>query len=128
MPGDRITPGRAVRCVRCQTEWAPLAAVAEVEPEPDEEIAPEPDAPRAAGRPHRFRQAVATPAISDEGNAADAAESPPVPGLRSAALPLAWAGSILVLAALAACFLVFRHAIAEAWPASQRLYAILGAG
>jgi predicted Zn finger-like uncharacterized protein len=115
--GTTLAAGRAVRCVRCGAEWAPVPAVAAV---PVAEATPPlPDAVDTMTAPAASRPFMAVPIgqrIPDR----------PMPSRN--VLVLAWFGSaVLIVAVLVAAYL-FRAAIMQAWPPSARLYGALGLG
>jgi predicted Zn finger-like uncharacterized protein len=122
---DALLAGRkTVRCARCGTEWTP--------PPPAELTAPE-------GFPDPVRPVFVEPGAADfgmpgaadfgtaEGTAPPARPAPPLAAPRiSLGLRLAWAASLLVLVAGLAAGVVWRARIAQAWPPSLRVYAVLG--
>ena len=144
---ERLAPGRDVRCARCGTLWAPVAAEdaapplpLPAEPErpapPPEPVLPEPPPaeppaeapilePEVAGPARRpLFVPVAphpTPNLVDE-----APDSPPRAGRRL--LAAAWVGSLVVVLAVAWATWAFRAEIVLLWPASGRLYGWLGYG
>ena len=106
-----LAAGRVVRCAKCGTEWAPVPAVVETAPPPEPEPEPKPF-------PAPFAPEPMTPLV------AVAAPVPPPPAKRLPLL-LAWVGSaVVILAALAAAF-VLREPIMQKWPPSQRVYSAL---
>ena len=110
---DTLAMGRIVRCAKCATEWAPVAAPAP-EPEPPPPAAPEPEwvappPPAAAEIPARLVPPTPTPA----------------PSVGRLPLLLAWAGSVAVIVAALAAALLLREPIMRAWPPSQRVYTAL---
>lgn len=132
VPDMLVAGGKAVRCVRCVTEWTPAPAAApppEASPEPPQP-APGPDPEPAADPPLHAepRLAAYRPRSVDS---ADDARPPPrddeidlVPRRRT--ILIAWAISILILALLAWAAFAFRGVVMGAWPPSTRLYAMLG--
>ncbi len=118
VPDSLLKPGRTARCAQCGHKWAPLpledpASPAHAGPpltDPDERDAGlrPPDRPHLSAMDllaaHRRRQ---------QG---------------SRFLRVAWIASSVVLVALVAAFIVWRNAVAEAWPPSARLYHMLRLG
>ena len=123
VPDSRIVPGRAVRCARCGTDWVPqVEAVLVLDPVPAvaldvtpvaERIVEEPPAPV----PIAAEVPVETPA---------APVSPPPRRSRRGVLAVAWVASFAVLGAAGASVVHWRAGIMQAWPPSERLYAVLG--
>ncbi len=146
LPEGALGPaGKKVRCVRCGAVWLALAEPVPTAPPPW----PEPPGPRVrdvaygetampspAGTPGPVTKAGAV--LSEPvGLSARPPEIPPidrpvppamaVQGQRGVgALVLAWGLSIAVLGAAAFGFVTYRDAVIEAWPASARLYTLLG--
>ena len=112
VPDDRLgAETRRLRCACCAHEWAygpPL---------PPEVPPPPPPRPPAA-------PLVATPRLAPA--PAFPPDEPPPPTNRHA--PAAWVASLLLLAGLAVAAAQFRAEIMQAWPPSQRLYAVFGVG
>jgi len=118
--------GRKVRCARCQAVWVASAVMpAPVAPEP----APAPLAERVppplfADPPPRARSEwgrVDYPMIYDESQGADGG------GLRRAAPWIgAWLLSLVVLGVAGWAGYHWRADVIRLWPASERLYAVLG--
>ncbi len=107
VPGT-LAAGRVVRCAKCGTEWAPVAAVpVEVAPPPPLPAPPEPE-PAVPNVPARL--------------------VPPLPERPERHLPLllAWVGSLVVVVAALVMAFVLREAVMQAWPPSQRVYGVLG--
>ncbi len=131
------TATRQVRCARCQTEWRPQQ-LDELPQEPAVERAfatiAEPFPKGVAGQAPR----VAPPLPSTEWPG-DAALPPP--RLESAAKPRRRRGgsgvrvdvlaalvfSVVLLVAIAAAAYVWRDAVMQVWPASERVFALLDA-
>jgi len=120
VPDARLTPGGVVRCARCGTDWAPLAAATVPEP-PAIEVLP-PESPSLAAP-----DGIKAPASSEPSPRID---EPVLPrfgaGSARAALALAWLASVAALCALAWAAVTWRADIMQAWPNSARLYALLG--
>jgi len=133
--------GRVVRCSACGTRWtavpaaaaAPLELVAPAIAEPPAKPAPAEPAhaktapailpPRPGPRP--FATAPVRPAADLPREFRDRAEE--AQRLRRAALSgAAWAGGIVLVAALAGAALFFRGPIAGVWPQTASAYAALG--
>lgn len=112
VPDDRLGVGaRRLRCARCAHEWTfapPTAPPPEIVPLPPLPAAP----PSLVAEPLTPREPAFPP--YDE----------PV-GFAWGALA-AWVASILVLAGLAFATVQFRANIMQAWPPSQRAYALIG--
>lgn len=111
VPGT-LAPGRAVKCAKCGSKWAPIAPLlppVEVRAEP---VAPIPPPPTPLPTPPAWPERLAVPVA----NAAP----------RRLPLMLAWLGSILVLAGLVAAAIIWREPVMATWPPSVRLYAALG--
>jgi hypothetical protein len=114
-----------VRCARCGTEWAPLAAEAPApSPIPERVLeipampSPEPATVDHAAEP-RAPLGIAAPESPAE-------RAPTRPRWGSAAPVAAWVASLVLLIALAAAAYAWRAPIMAAWPPSERLYAALG--
>ena len=129
LPDSRIVPGRAVRCARCGTDWAPhveaapvldaLPAVAlGVAPAPERIVEDDPASAPTAPLPPTEPADPAEPAPS------------PTPVLRRqgrrGVLVLAWVASFAALGALAASAVHWRADLMRVWPPSARAYAALG--
>ncbi len=117
--------GRKVRCARCQTVWVasavmPAPVPSEPAPAPPAERVPPPlfaDPPRAPSEWGR----VDYPLAYDETPAADGG------GLRGAAPWIgAWLLSLVVLGVACWAGYHWRADVIRLWPASERLYAVLG--
>lgn len=142
VPESLLSGGKAVRCARCGTEWAPLAAASPPpavphpaappptpapQPEPFDAAPPPPDElpdPRIEPRLSGYR-----PRSIDS---ADDTRPPPrddeielVPRRRGGAL-IGWLVSLVILALLIWAAFAFRSEVMGAWPPSTRLYAALG--
>ena len=113
VPDDRLGPGtRRLRCAACAHEWA-------YEPPPLPEAPPPPPPPRPPATP-----LVATPRLAPAPSFPPN-NAPPTPHRHA---PAAWVASLLLLVGLAVAAAQFRAEIMVAWPPSQRLYAVFGAG
>jgi predicted Zn finger-like uncharacterized protein len=117
--------GRKVRCARCQTVWVasavmPAPAPPEPVPAPPAERVPP---PLVADPPPRARSEwgrVDYPLTYDEAPAAEA-------GLRRLAPWIgAWVVSLVVLGVAGWAGYHWRADVIRLWPASERLYAVLG--
>lgn len=121
VPGP-LAPGRRVKCARCASQWAPVAAIAPVAIEADDALV----------RPQEMIAPAPLPrSPSPHGPLTPVPESPlavrSVPVLeRRAPLLLAWVASLAVIVALAAAAYQWRAPIMQAWPPSVRVYAALG--
>jgi predicted Zn finger-like uncharacterized protein len=138
-------PTRAVRCVRCGTEWAPqplppprpallapsgFPSVA-ASPVPD---APPPDAPPEIGPPPRVEPKLSsyrsrTEPRLDAGEDGDARPPPrddETTLRRRRGAVAGWILSVVVLVALAVAAVGWRTQVMAAWPPSQRVYGVLG--
>lgn len=119
VPGA-LAPGRVVRCARCASEWAPTRPLAPpvvapvIEARPIE--APVMEAPVAPVVEAPSMAPVAMPKPTKL--AAPAVRAPP----GRLALPLAWGGSVALLAVVAAAAVVWREPVMQAWPPSIRVY------
>ncbi len=108
VPDSALASRRLMRCARCAHEFTP-PELAEPEPEQEEppEIVPEPIEPPAA------------PSV------AVAAE--PVVGRDVKAQVLAgWVASFLLLTVLVFAGVAWRKPVMRVWPASARLYSVMG--
>jgi len=134
VPEGRLTPGQAVRCARCGTDWTPLA-----------EREPMFDAP-AVEPAEPSRAAEAVPPNTPEPPSVPAASSPiadqPASGLlvrsrlildrvseftgTEAALIAGWAASIALVIGMTWAAVVWRGDVMHAWPPSERIYTALG--
>lgn len=124
VPSAALAPGRAVRCARCGTEWAPLAAEVPALPSGPErplEIPAIPVPGAAAGDAIEPREPLGAAEL--EQPAEDAAARPRWDNIAPVA---AWIASLVLLIALAGAAYAWRAPIMAAWPPSERLYAALG--
>lgn len=122
--------GKKVRCARCGTVW-----LARPEPAEGEVLLPqwpEPPPPKVRDLedeeppPPRRREAppVPTPAVA---RAEDAPEAPPPRARRGGAgATIAWVVTLVLLAGAGYGAVRYPHAVIDAWPASARLYTMLG--
>ncbi len=134
VPPDRVPPGRGVRCAKCGTVWTPVATVdaePEIAPVPERAAVadppplppPDPDPPPPAPTPLVALRPVAPPA-----------PAPPPPPPEPAAEPargragvmLAWLLTFAVLGGLGWLAVTRRAEVMQAWPPSERAYALLG--
>ena len=128
--------GKKLRCARCANEWVPaeVPAVA-VEAAPVAVVAPvvvAPPPPVIVAAPLPVteappRSAPGLPAAALHADAKPPASADPTPPARLPVL-LALGGSALVLVGLVAAALVWRGALMQAWPPSQRVFGMLGLG
>jgi len=112
---DRLTEGRGLRCARCGHTWVPAGTA--VPPPPPPEPATVPEGPSGAAE-----ETFAWPPRPGPGPDASLAEAPPP--ARGAAL--AWAASLLGLAAAAGAVWNWRVPLVEAWPPLARVFIALG--
>ncbi|MCX7684486.1 MAG: zinc-ribbon domain-containing protein [Acetobacteraceae bacterium] len=119
--------GRSLRCATCGEVFRPPREAAQpAAAQPGAEAAePPPAEPAAAAADAAF---AAAPASDPPAAGPPAAERLTVAsvGSPSAAPRLAWAASLVVLAALLVALHAFRAEIAAAWPPMLRLYRALG--
>ncbi|MGH7066829.1 MAG: zinc-ribbon domain-containing protein [Acetobacteraceae bacterium] len=143
------TGRRTLRCARCGTEWTfPALPAAPASNPTKAEAAPplprfpepcEPDTPRAPSSALAEvapALAISGPSIAGEAprrrwppeapRAQDSA-SEPRPAA-PASIWLSWAGTIVVIVLLVWGGYTFRTEVMHLWPASQRLYALMGIG
>jgi len=119
--------GKNVRCARCGTVWLARPERPEGETLPPQW--PEPPAPKvrdlADDAPAPPRQREAGPVRAP---AAVSAEEAPPPRRRRGGVGAvtAWVATLMLLAGAGYGAVRFPHAVIEAWPASARLYAMLG--
>jgi len=134
VPEGRLTPGQAVRCARCGTDWTPLA---ELEPMFDAPAVDPAEPPRAAGpvplnRPEPPNVLAASSPIADQ----------PAPGVlvrsrlildrvsqftgTEAALIAGWAASIALVIGMTWAAVAWRGEVMRTWPPSERIYTALG--
>lgn len=144
VPEALLGTDRPVQCARCGHRWLPrpLPAGHPAAPEPLDELPPFPHAPPP---PHAPAMAAPLPAELTQLGLGDQAIDPehgpdPAPyrrrgglwsgwedGRREATLVrLAWAASVLVIVLLGWAAFTWRGDIIQAWPPSERLYAVLG--
>jgi predicted Zn finger-like uncharacterized protein len=112
VPASVIQARRRLRCARCQSDWSPQAE-SSAEPVP-----PEP-APLA----------IAPPAVAVAPAERLAPEVPPAPppaGAPAWLVLAAWVLSFALLGAAGWGAVTWRQPVMQAWPASVRLYAVLG--
>ena len=123
VPDSRIVPGRAVRCARCGTDWAPqveAVPVLDAVPAMVLKVAPAPERVEEEP-PTAVPIAVVVPV-----EATNAPIPPPPRRSRRGVLALAWVASFAVLGAAGASAVRWRAGVMQAWPPSERLYAALG--
>ncbi len=110
VPAAALDAARAVRCVKCATDF---------EPQPEGGAAPS---------PIRVPPPQAPMVVADDGPGPVSFAPSPEPEERrgSALLAAAWAGSLALWAGGAWAFVAWRGPIAQAWPAARRIYAALG--
>lgn len=117
---------RQVRCARCAMEWLPE----ELRVAPVEEIEIPIAVPvenAASPEPYVEPAPPVSPSVQDETRLPTTAGS----GARAGGgvtLALAWLVSFAVLGAAGWSAILWRDAISQAWPASQRLYQWVGLG
>ncbi len=119
VPAAVLASGRTLRCARCGADFTP-----EAPPLPDVG-APVPDADDA---PADFAPAFVAPApVSAERLVSPAvADKPDTTSGPRPAVVAGWVVTLLVLVALGWGFVAWRGAIQRVWPASGRVYAVLG--
>lgn len=113
--------GRRVRCAKCRHVWFAEPAG------PDHEIAPEKvirdDQGAAAG--------TSAPGGAEEGSAEDIlrgrklpkrTQLPAIPSAQSRPLIIGWIALAIFIGGTVAAMMIWRDAIVDAWPASERLY------
>lgn len=125
--------GKNVRCARCGTVWLARPESADGEtllpqwPEPpppkvrdvaDDEPLPPP--------PRRREAPPAPPPVVAP--AEDKQDTPPPRARRGTGATVAWVVTLVLLAGAGYGAVRYPHAVIDAWPASARLYAILGLG
>lgn len=123
---------RQVRCAKCGHEWMPpgvAPAPPQATAEPQAALAvpetPVPDVDPQGRYEPRLRPLRPRP----EGRLLEAplpAEPERPPAGRSAVPIIAWALTLLVLAAFAGAAVAWRSEVMAAWPPSERVYAALG--
>lgn len=140
--------GKKVRCVRCGHVWlatsegeARASGLSDAPPwpeprqvrvrEPEEESAAEPVRAAAITAAAAAPPPPPTPAARPAGGAIEAepaglARAATAADRGTTALLAAWAVSLAVLAAAAWGAMAYRAEVIDAWPASQRLYALFG--
>lgn len=142
--------GRTLRCARCGNQWTIPAPLAGAEPkknavgpmplpaaQPEQQLAPtEPIAREPSLRSPPPLSVAETARASDQAERETprpARENPgaqPLPTGRGpghqAAAWLGWAGTIVLLIVVVWGAYVFRSEVMHVWPASERLYALLG--
>lgn len=136
VPEALLAGGKAVRCARCGTEWAPLPpAPSQPQPQPQATPAPAPpplvaEPPAEPEPPPRLEPRLGSYRPRSVDTVDDARPPPrddeigPAPRPRGAIL--AWLVTLLVLVALLWAAFVYRDQVMHAWPPSARLYALLG--
>ncbi len=130
---------RALRCARCGNEWVPHAEpAAQAQPDTTPAAAAAPPAPEQKAIPVPPESRVPLARVP----ATPVPSVPPPPGdpmlsifpplverqrrRRERASALAWALTVLTLAALVGAAYVWRADVQAAWPPSQRAYAAIG--
>ena len=149
VPETALAPGRAVRCGRCGTQWAPMPA--KTRPPSDAPVLVPPSLVPSSLNPSGpvgwpAAESIAGPVVplGKPATGAEAAGEPPRnPKVLRAARPaaettvqrprrsgtaplIAWLASLVVLVALVFAAYAWRDRIMAAWPPSERLYAALG--
>lgn len=114
-----LKPGRVVRCARCSEQWVAIPVAAP--PPPPSVTDPEPDAEPDSDPAYESR--LAPPPLTAMDRLAR--QPAPVPR-RPRGLAAAWAASLTVLLILGWGFVTWRTDVMRAWPASTRLYDMLG--
>lgn len=123
--------GKNVRCARCGTVWLARPEPAESEPLLPQWPEPPPPKVRDLGddeplpRPPRRREAPSAPPpvvapVEDE------PEARPRARRVGAGAAIAWVVTLVLLAGAGYGAVRYPHAVIDAWPASARLYAMLG--
>jgi predicted Zn finger-like uncharacterized protein len=148
VPESVVASKRAVRCARCGGDWvpggaeepqsAPSVEATVAPPGAVEPIAPESPVAEEVSEPELIAEpppvTLATPPATLAADqwqsvaaaiAAEAAAQPPTPATPKTPIA-AWFVSVALLAILTASSVAFRAPIMKAWPASTRLYAVLG--
>ena len=129
VPNESLREGRMVRCVRCETDWAPIEAVPAPEPEPEPEPPPEPVAPAPVveTQPEPVIEPIKM-AVEEEIPIPQPVLLPKPPPARRGPvlLVLAWVLSLAIVAAALAALYVGRERVMQVWPPSVRAYAALG--
>ena len=124
VPEKLLRPDREVRCARCGGRWLPTPAEpgmppppAATEPSDVDEIAapPAPD----GDRPSSFDIFTRTAGLLDPGG-----DEPPARA--GMAVWGGWVASLLVLAGLGWAGLTYRAQVMQAWPPTERVYALFG--
>jgi len=110
VPASLIAARRKLRCARCQGDWVPQADIPADPPPPAEPPSLTIPPPPPVTAPERL------------------APEPEPPRARSPAalVLLAWVLSFAVLGAVGWGAVNWRQTVMRAWPASVRLYAVLG--
>ncbi len=133
VPEALLAAGKPVRCAKCSEIWTPALEVAAPPPPAAEEPfepAP-PDLPPAAPPPPEPPSRPRLPSLRTPGPAGVDEERLPPQNYEDFSRAgrsslLGWAVSLVVLIGLGAGAVVWREAVIAAWPASERLYAVLG--
>src|SRR5260221_5406687 len=120
-------PGRNVRCAKCLHVWFQPAPEQELEPEPERVIAPPEPAP-AAGASHS--PLTGAPPGGFGAEPADDRVFPADEEDRPLGVRIAQSGGWLVLfllvASIGSASVQYRQAIANLWPPSASIYAVIG--
>lgn len=111
---------RKVRCVKCGHAWTAGGAVSAAPP-PGPAAAAEELPPRRP-LPLRRRTQAAEPPIA----APDLSLDPPALPQSGRGVTLAWAASLVILATVCWAGWQYRADVIAAWPASARLFGVLG--
>ena len=113
VPDDRLVPGRAVRCAGCGAGWTPRPAQAAVpmpvEDEPAPAVQPEFEAQPLPPEPQPLPPVV-----------------PPADRRMARAVAAGWVATVLIVGGAAWAGVARRDSVMQAWPPTERLYAVLG--
>ncbi len=127
IPDHLLVAGRKVRCARCATNWSPAPAeVAEAAPPEPAPPAPEVAPPEDVTFDPPAALPTAVLAMPPDFNAMDRLAMEATVPRSPLALKAAWGVSLAVLVILVASVIVWRDAVAHAWPPSERVLGVFG--
>ena len=126
VPDRMLGSGKKLRCARCANEWVPPEVPVAAPAPPPAPVAPERPTPAAPPPPRPVQAAPAAPAPALHADPKPARSA--LSASNRLAVPLALAGSAMLLAALLGAGVIWRSDLMHAWPPTARLFGWLGLG